>query len=108
LPDWVKKKLNQHRHDGIDIYGTCQWFGQVDKAVRELTTEVIDCERLNFFGLQLIKTTSWKRKKMGLTSKFRPKKRRYFVISKKVFNRYNTMEIINEERNPVQEYIPRF
>ena len=108
LPDWVKKKLNQHRHDGIDIYGTCQWFGQVDKAVRELTTEIIDCERVNFFGMKLIKTTTWKRKKTGLTSKFRPRKRRYHRISKKVYDRYNTMEIINEERNPVKEVIPRF
>ena len=44
-----RKKLNQHRHDGITIYGTCQWFGQADKAVRELTTEIWDCEPKKFF-----------------------------------------------------------
>jgi len=108
LPDWVKKKLNQHRHDGLEIYGTCQWFGQVDKAVRELTTMIVDCERVNFFRLKLIKTTIYKRKKMGLTSKFRPVKKRLHLISPKIYNRYNTMEIINHGSQPEEKKISRF
>lgn len=107
MPDWVKKKLNQHRHDSLDIYGTCQWFGQVDKAVRELATEIIDCEKKKFFKWYFVKTTLWKRKKTGLKSKFRPTKTRWHYLSPKIFARYNTMEVINHGVKPDQEVISR-
>jgi len=41
LPHELRRWLQQHRHRGVDIFGNCQDFSDVDIAVRRLTHEVM-------------------------------------------------------------------
>lgn len=40
LPFELRRWLQQHRHRGINVYGNCQDFADVDIAVRRLTSEL--------------------------------------------------------------------
>jgi len=41
LPHELRRWLQQHRHRGINVYGNCQDFADIDVAVRRLCGEVI-------------------------------------------------------------------
>lgn len=46
LPQSVRRWFQQHRKLGIDIAGTCQDFGQVDKSVRRVVERVGRCNKM--------------------------------------------------------------
>lgn len=46
LPQATRRWFQQHRKLGIDIVGTCQDFGQVDKSVRRVVENVGRCRKV--------------------------------------------------------------
>jgi hypothetical protein len=42
----VQYKFQQHRKDGLIIYGTTQWFDSVDRVIRQLTHKYFECKKI--------------------------------------------------------------
>ena len=110
FPDWAKAKFNQHRHDGLDVIGSCQWFGQIDKNVRLLTVELIDCEKVKRFGKHWVVARHYKRVKSLKSLRYyhRYSHKTWHLINPAIYNRYDTTEKISATAYKKKWQIKRF
>lgn len=90
LPSWLLYFWSQTRKFDLDIYWTAQSLARVDKVVREISNFVWQFKNF-FFGFHVankyLPEEMDKAKRMSFETK-------WFTIDKKVYEHYNTYEII--------------
>jgi len=102
----IQYKFQQHRKDGLIIYGTTQWFDSIDRVIRQLTHRYFEVKKLCASEESAAKV--WGVLKM---SEFRPwqydKIRRtaidneYFFIRKKYCEAYDTFEKVTPSEKKI-------
>jgi len=90
LPESWQYKLQQHRKQGLHIYGTVQNIKRLDTLMRELVSNYYECTKI--FNLVLVREydISESEKKQNRTLFWTT----YFFITKKIKNSYDTLEEI--------------
>lgn len=90
------------RHYYISLYYTAQRFGHVDALLRQVTSYVIDCDklwrfqRLNFYD-------AWDLEKATNTQLIRPFSRRCWFVRDKDYNAYNTLACVGNLKKAMKE-----
>lgn len=89
LPVEWHYKLQQHRKEGLHIYGSVQDIKRLDTIMRELVSHYFEC--VNFFNLIFLRQyrisdiTKKQRSILWLS---------FYFIRKKYYNQYDTLEVI--------------
>lgn len=89
LPEEWEYKLQQHRKEGLHIFGSVQDLKRADTVLRELVGEYYECHKI--FGIILvheynIKDAGLKKRKSLWTS--------VYLLRKKFYQSYDTLEKI--------------
>ena len=90
------------RHYYISLYYTAQRFGHVDALLRQVTSYVIDCDklwrfqRLNFYD-------AWDLEKATNTQLIKPFSRRCWFVRDKDYNAYNTLACVGNLKKAMKE-----
>jgi len=96
----MQRKLQQHRKEGLHIWGSCQHEARIDVVFRELVSSFYQCKKM-------ITSRENAKKPFGLicVSQYYPEdlksqdkkafSRKYYTIKKKYCEAYNTLEKID-------------
>lgn len=110
LDERLQYKLQQHRKQGLDIWGTAQNIKRIDVIMRELVSNYYECAKLigtsenskRPFGLFLIR-------EYDVKDAEKPNERRmrysfdWYFLTKKVFSKYDTLAEIHYEKTKTNE-----
>ena len=115
LDEQLQYKLQQHRKDGLDIWGTTQHEARIDVLMRELVSSFFVCKKI--FGSKEGAKKPWG---LILMSHYYPEEMKsikksnsffdidFIWIQKKVCNFYNTKEKIRPEEKPTLTHHEKF
>lgn len=81
------------RHYYISLYYTAQRFGHVDALLRQVTSYVVDCDKLWRFQRQNY-FDAWEMENATSASLLRPFSRRCWFVKDKDYNAYNTLACV--------------
>ena len=82
------------RHYYISLYGSAQRFGHVDKLMRDVTLNVIQCRK--FWRLQCNSWyDAWELENVTNPELVRPLRRGCWFVRNKDYNAYNTLAVVN-------------
>lgn len=89
------------RHYYISLYYTAQRFGHVDALLRQVTSYVIDCDKLwRFQRLRLY--DAWELENATNTQMIRPFSRRCWFVLDRDYNAYNTLACVGNLKKSMQ------
>lgn len=82
------------RHYYISLYGSAQRFGHVDKLMRDVTLNVIQCRK--FWRLQCNSWyDAWELENVTNPELVRPLRRGCWFVRNKDYNAYNTLAVVD-------------
>lgn len=81
------------RHYHISLYYTAQRFGHVDALLRQVTSSVIECNKLWRFQRQAI-YDAWEMENATNTNLLTPLARKCWFVTNKDYNAYNTLACV--------------
>lgn len=81
------------RHYSISLYYTAQRFGHVDALLRQVTSSVIDCDKLWRFQRQKA-YDAWELENASSTNVIRPLWRRCWFVRDTDYNAYDTLACV--------------
>ena len=90
------------RHYYISLYYTAQRFGHVDALLRQVTSCVIDCDKLWRFQ-RLSTYDAWEMENAANVSLLRPIRRRAWFVRDRDYNAYNTLACVGNLKKDMQE-----
>lgn len=81
------------RHYHISLYYTAQRFGHVDALLRQVTSSVIECDKLWRFQRQAV-YDAWEMENATNSSLLSPLARKCWFVTNKDYNAYNTLACV--------------
>lgn len=89
------------RHYHISLYYTSQRFGHVDALLRQVTSYVVDCNKLWRFQRQNL-YDAWEMENVTNPMLLTPLSRRCWFVRDKVYNAYNTLACVGNLKKSMQ------
>lgn len=89
------------RHYHISLFYTSQRFGHVDALLRQVTSAVVDCDKLWRFQRQNI-YDAWEMENANNPALLRPLARRCWFVTDKDYEAYNTLACVGNLKRSVQ------
>lgn len=90
------------RHYYISLYYTAQRFGQVDALLRQVTSAVIDCDKLwRFQGQNFY--DAWEMENATNPSLIKPYRRTAWFVRNRDYNAYNTLACVGNLQKKMEE-----
>lgn len=90
------------RHYNIDIYYTSQRFKHTDALIRQVTNNVIECDKT--WRLQGLKYfDAWEVENATTTSILKPYRRTGFFVTNEDYNAYNTLAVVDNLIKSMEE-----
>lgn len=99
LDERLQYKLQQHRKDGLDIYGTVQNFKRIDTLMRELVAFYYECSNIKFWKWEFFHLVEYdpeeatnpdKKNRQRLSSE-------WFKARQEIFDSYDTFAKISKD-----------
>lgn len=90
------------RHYHISLYYTAQRFGHVDALLRQVTSHVVDCDKLWRFQRQNL-YDAWEMENATNSQLLTPMARRCWFVTDKDYNAYNTLACVGNLQKSFKE-----
>ena len=90
------------RHYHISLYYTAQRFGHVDALLRQVTSYVVDCDKLWRFQRQNL-YDAWEMENATNSQLLTPMSRRCWFVTDKDYNAYNTLACVGNLQKSFKE-----
>ena len=90
------------RHYHISLYYTAQRFGHVDALLRQVTSYVVDCDKLWRFQRQNL-YDAWEMENATNSQLLTPMARRCWFVTDKDYNAYNTLACVGNLQKSFKE-----
>lgn len=90
------------RHYHISLYYTAQRFGHVDALLRQVTSHVVDCDKLWRFQRQNL-YDAWEMENATNSQLLTPIARRCWFVTDKDYNAYNTLACVGNLQKSFKE-----
>lgn len=90
------------RHYHISLYYTAQRFGHVDALLRQVTSYVVDCDKLWRFQRQNL-YDAWEMENATNSQLLTPMARRCWFVTDKDYNAYNTLACVGSLQKSFKE-----
>ena len=90
------------RHYYISLYYTAQRFGHVDALLRQVTSYVVECDKLWRFQRQNY-FDAWDLENASSTQLIKPYRRGCWFVKDKDYNAYNTLACVGNLKKSMQE-----
>lgn len=90
------------RHYNISLFYTSQRFGHVDALLRQVTSDVVDCNKL--WRFQVLKHyDAWEMENATNTALVTPRKRGCWFVTNADYNAYNTLACVGNLKRSMKE-----
>lgn len=90
------------RHYYISLYYTAQRFGHVDALLRQVTSYVVECDKLWRFQ-RLNKFDAWELENATNTQLLKPFRRECWFVTDRDYNAYNTLACVGNLKKSMKE-----
>lgn len=104
LPPQIMYFWAQSRKMKLDLYWTSQHLSRIDTIIREITNWVWLCQKISPFNLFTLFKTSLYTPESIYHLKNRAFLTNYFFLNKKIYNSYNTYEIIDLPNHLISQH----
>lgn len=111
LPETLQYKLQQHRKQGLDIWGTAQNINRVDVVMRELISGYYECHKLfSFFENSNYPTGLFVTREYDVKDASKPDQLRpsysfdWYFTSRDVFDSYDTLQEVPKLYDEKEDY----